>query len=174
MQRNLALDSFQSYLQSESLQFPSLIQPSRKNHPRFKEMITNSARNIDILSFIFVCVCITLWHPTVSCWNQTNHIFWKLWRPLEEEDVNRRISTVYYGLPSKVYCGPPSKVYYGLPSKVYCGLPSRVGCSSKQLFLNFVPVSGYMVRLGEWSPQKKFQRYRQWNDPLPATWSFQW
>ena len=158
MQRNLALDSFQSYLQSESLQFPSLIQPSRKNHPRFKEMITNSARNIDIPSFILVCVCNTLWHPTVSCLNQTNNIFWKLWLPLEDEDVNRRISTVYYGLPSKVYCG----------------LPSRVGCSSKQLFLNFVPVSGYMVRLGEWSPQIFFQRYRQWNDPLPATWRFQW
>ena len=49
-----------------------------------------------------------------------------------------------------------------------------LGCSSKLLFLNFVPVSGYMVRLGEWSPQKNVQRYRQWNDPLPATWSFQW
>ena len=31
-----------------------------------------------------------------------------------------------------------------------------VGCSSKRLFLNFVPVSGYMVRLGEWSPQNIF------------------
>ena len=49
-----------------------------------------------------------------------------------------------------------------------------IGCSSKRLFLNFVPASGYMVRLGEWSPQKKFQRYWQWNYPLPATWSFQW
>ena len=32
-----------------------------------------------------------------------------------------------------------------------------------------ITASGYMVRLGEWSPQKNFQRYRPINDPLPAT-----
>ena len=31
-----------------------------------------------------------------------------------------------------------------------------LGCSAKRLFLSYVLVSGYMVRLGEWSPQKKF------------------
>ena len=31
-----------------------------------------------------------------------------------------------------------------------------LGCSSKRLFWPLVSVSGYMVRLGEWSPQKKF------------------
>ena len=44
-----------------------------------------------------------------------------------------------------------------------------IGCSSKRLFWPLVSVSGYMVRLGEWSQQKKFQRYRPINDPLPAT-----
>ena len=53
-------------------------------------------------------------------------------------------------------------------------LTGTLGCSSKRLFWPLVSVSGYMVRLGEWSPQKKFQRYRPINDPLPATWSFQW
>ena len=29
-----------------------------------------------------------------------------------------------------------------------------VGCSAKPLFLSYALASGYMVRLGEWSPQK--------------------
>ena len=42
--------------------------------------------------------------------------------------------------------------------------PSILGCSSKRLFFTFVPASGYMVRLGEWSPQKFFFSVI---DPLP-------
>ena len=34
----------------------------------------------------------------------------------------------------------------------------------KTTFLSYVLPSGYMVRLGDWSTQKKFQRYRPIND----------
>ena len=50
--------------------------------------------------------------------------------------------------------------------------PCQLGCSAKRLFLSYVLPSGYMVRLGDWSTQKKFQRYRPINDLGMAIWSF--
>ena len=47
-----------------------------------------------------------------------------------------------------------------------------VGCSAKQLFLSYVLPSTYMVPLGDWSPQKKFQHYRPKIDFGIAIWSF--
>ena len=41
--------------------------------------------------------------------------------------------------------------------------PWVLGCSAKRLFLSYVLPSTYMVPLGDWSPQKKFQHYRPIN-----------
>ena len=47
-----------------------------------------------------------------------------------------------------------------------------VGCSAKRLFFSYVLPSTYMVPLGDWSPQKKFQHYRPINGFGMAIWSF--
>ena len=44
-----------------------------------------------------------------------------------------------------------------------------VRVSQKTLFLNFASFFESLVRMGVQRPQKKFQRYRPINDPLPAT-----
>ena len=49
---------------------------------------------------------------------------------------------------------------------------STVGCSAKRLFLSSFLSSTYMVPLGDWSPQKKFQHYRPINGLGMAIWSF--
>ena len=47
-----------------------------------------------------------------------------------------------------------------------------IGCSAKRLFLSYVLPSTYMVPLGDWSLQKKFQHYRPINGFGMAIWSF--
>ena len=65
-----------------------------------------------------------------------------------------------------------SSVTINQVTKIVMNSGSPLGCSAKRLFLSYVLPSTYMVPLGDWSPQKKFQHYRPINGFGMAIWSF--